>query len=228
MVTHRRWDSAYVYADWSSIDISAVTSSTDFRPGRPPDWYHLLRDWIRPGERQNSMQTWTAVQIGDFVLHPDMHGVAQVADIEGAAIRLESFESVAHPVAEERWVLGASVIRHALSKQTRVFHRDEWGRWRAGRVISGGPSEYIVRFPNSVTDALIPSNRLRVRWDRPLEDPLQVLVAGGQESPFFRDARMPVVQDLIEQRAACASVPACSAPVPAAMTRRWTWRPATR
>lgn len=148
------------------------------------------------------------MQIGDFVLHPDMHGVARVADEDGVSIRLESFESVARPVAYERWVPRASVIRHVLSEQTRVFHRDEWGTWRAARVISGGPGEYVVRFPNAVADTLIPTIQLRVRWNRPLEDPLQVLVAGAQESPFFRDARLPVIHDLIEQRAACASVPA--------------------
>ncbi|NBE85419.1 hypothetical protein GVV04_31625 [Micromonospora sp. NEAU-HG-1] len=37
---------------------------------------------------------------------------------------------------------------------------------------------------------------------------MDVLLSGGNETPYFRDARLPMLRDLVAQRAACASIPA--------------------
>lgn len=153
--------------------------------------------------------TRVGVDVGQLVVHPEVPGIARVGNIEGTRAQLDLFESAGRPVAAQLWVATSEVRRCTLGRQTRVFWRDDATRaWRAGRIVGGGPEEYFVRPPNSDTDIRVTESALRVRWDRPLVDPLQVLVSGAQESPLYRDARLPMIRSLIEQRAACASMPA--------------------
>lgn len=148
-------------------------------------------------------------RVGHLVLHPKAMGIARIGAVDGARLKLEMFESAAQPVVGERWVSSDEVRRHRLGVQTRVYWRDETtGAWQAGRVVGGGPDEYFVRVPNADSDIRVNEAHLRVRWDRPVADPLQVLLAGAQESPLFRDARVPVLRSHVVQRAACASAPA--------------------
>jgi len=51
-------------------------------------------------------------------------------------------------------------------------------------------------------DFLVPEAQLRVRWDQPVTNPVDVLVAGANETAYFRDARLPMLQSLVAQRAA--------------------------
>ncbi|MGY1680614.1 protein DpdE [Geodermatophilus sp. SYSU D01176] len=139
------------------------------------------------------------------MLHPHAAGIARIGEVADGRARLDLFESVAQPVAESRWVPMTEVRRVRLSPQTRVFFQDGWGRWRAGRVLGGGPDLYHVRLPNSDVDFQVSEDRLRVRWDRPPQDPLQVLLAGANETPRYRDAREPVRRLLLAERAATAS-----------------------
>lgn len=147
--------------------------------------------------------------IGQFVLCADAPGVARIGSVDGSKLKLEWFESAAQPVADERWVPAGAVRRHQLGVQTRVYWRDAaTALWQAGRVIGGGPEEYFIRVPNADSDVRIKESDLRVRWDRPVEDPLQVLLAGAQESPHYRDARLPVLCGQVVQRAVSGSLPA--------------------
>jgi len=143
--------------------------------------------------------------IGHLVLHPQAPGIARVADVTGDQVRMDLFESAAQPVAESRWVPLSEVRRVRLSPQTRVFFEDGRQRWRAGRVIGGGPDVYYVRLPNSDFDLQVSEDRLRVRWERPPCDPLQVLLTGANETPRYRDAREPVRRLLLAERSATAS-----------------------
>ncbi len=142
---------------------------------------------------------------GCFVVYRGSPGVGRVLEVEEDRVLVEFFESPAMPCALREWHLKADVRREALGVQSRVFVQDDGGEWRAGRVVGGGPPLYAVRFPNSEYDAPISEARLRVRWEKPPSDPLEVLLAGGQESPYFRDARLPVRELLVAQRAACSS-----------------------
>lgn len=149
--------------------------------------------------------------VGGLVIHPKAPGIARIGAVADGQAYLQLFESAAQPIAEAMWVPLSEVRRCLLGRQTRVFWRERAsGSWRAGRVIGGGPDEYFIRPPNSQTDLRVAEADLRVRWDRPLADPLQVLLAGAQESPLYRDARVPMIRSLVEQRAACASLPAIS------------------
>jgi ATP-dependent helicase HepA len=153
--------------------------------------------------------TPNALTIGQFVEHPRVPGIARIAGYEGVAVRVDAFESVAVPVART-WRVPADECRQVrLMQQTRVYWEDpDTGRWQAGRIVGGGPDTYFVRIPNRDQDFEVPQAHLRVRWERPIQSPAEVLAAGAQESPYFRDARLPMLRSLVAQRAACASLPA--------------------
>src|SRR5665213_2383100 len=143
--------------------------------------------------------------LGQFVVHPKAPGIARIADITGDQARIDLFESAAQVVAESLWVPLSEVRRVRIGTQTRVFFQDGWKRWRAGRVIGGGPDVYYVRLPNADFDTEVSEDRLRVRWDRPPRDPLQVLLTGANETPRYRDVREPVRRLLLAERAATGS-----------------------
>jgi ATP-dependent helicase HepA len=145
---------------------------------------------------------------GCLVEHPDVPGVGRVGAVDGRRVRVDCFESAATPVAWSCWVPADECRPVRLLNQTRVYWQDpDTGKWSTGRVVGGSPAGYFVRTPNSEFDVRIPEEQLRVRWDRPIADPVEVLAAGAQESAFFRDARLPMLRSLIMQRAACAGAP---------------------
>src|SRR4051812_15931184 len=114
--------------------------------------------------------------MGMLVRHHDVAGIARIAQIRGREVLLEQFDSPAKSVASEIWVSVAGVRRQLLEEQTRVFWLDEvTGYWLAGRIVGGGPAEYFVRHPNSEFDSRVAEADLRVRWSRPLVDPLGVM-----------------------------------------------------
>jgi ATP-dependent helicase HepA len=155
------------------------------------------------------MPTKARFDVGMLVVHPAVPGVARIGEISGSTVRLDLFDSAARAIASQQWVDREHVRRCKVGVQTRVFWQDPaTGRWTAGRVVGGGPPEYFVRRPNVEEDLRIAESDLRVRWNRPLQDPLAVLLAGAQESPYFRDSRLPALEELTTQRAACASVSA--------------------
>lgn len=143
-------------------------------------------------------------EVGNFVLFAGSQGVARIAEVDTSRVLIEYFESAAEPAVGREWMAVQDVKHCRLSAQTRVFFHDST-RWRAGRVVAGGPDTYAVRTPNSETDIRVHESRLRVRWERPPEDPLQVLLAGAHESPYYRDARLPVRDLLLQERAATGS-----------------------
>ncbi|SCF20972.1 ATP-dependent helicase HepA [Micromonospora haikouensis] len=156
-----------------------------------------------------STATPNALTVGQFVAHPLVPGIARVAAYDGATVQVDAFESVASPVAHSWSVAANECLPVRLLEQTRVYWEDpDTGRWRPGRVVGGGPETYFVRIPNRDQDFPVPQAQLRVRWDRPVRSPADVLAVGANESPRFRDARLPMLRSLVAQRAACASLPA--------------------
>lgn len=138
------------------------------------------------------------------MLYPNSPGVARVAQVDGDRVRVEFFESVAEPSVGKTWIPRSDVKRCRLGVQTRVY-LDDGVRWHAGRVVGGGPDVYAVMLPNREWAIQAHEARLRVRWERPPRDPLQVLLADAQETAYFRDARLPVRHLLLEERAATGS-----------------------
>ena len=161
---------------------------------------------LRLVRMQPSAQRRPERTVGQFVLFPNSPGVGRVAEVDevGRRVLVQFFESVADPAAASVWVDESQAKHCRLGVQTRVFVKSEHGWW-AGRVVGGGPQVYAVRKPNMEYDLQVPEDVLRVRWERPPEDPLQVLLAGAQETPYFRDSRLPVRHLLLQERAATAS-----------------------
>lgn len=143
--------------------------------------------------------------IGSLVTFEGAPGIGRVADVEDGKARVVFFESPVEVEADSHWIALDRLRGIGLEQQTRVFVPTVDGGWRAGRVVGGRAPDYFIRFPNVPNDVDVPEASLRVRWDRPTKDPLQVLLAGANETPRFRDARQPVRNLLLAERAASMS-----------------------
>ena len=119
-------------------------------------------------------------------------------------MRFEFFESAAESAADCVWRDVDEVRRVSLGEQTRVFFQDGRPRWRAGRVVGGGPDIYFVRVPNLRVDVDVAESLCEFGGRRPRAT-LQVLLSRANETPRFRDAREPVRRLLLAERAATAS-----------------------
>lgn len=150
------------------------------------------------------------LKVGDHVLFRGAPGIGQVAAIRDGSATVHFFESVAEPSVGVVEVAVSALSRLALGRQTRVFVKDSSGKWYAGRIAgdavgSDGRVVYYVRLPNTSNDIRIPQEAVRVRWDKPPRHPLDILTSGGNETPRFRDARLPMRTLLLQDRASSAS-----------------------
>ncbi|MGY1834367.1 protein DpdE [Blastococcus sp. SYSU DS0510] len=133
-------------------------------------------------------------------------GTGRIASVSSGMARVEWFESVAQPVTHVEVVPLGDCSRKKLVTQTRAYWRRA-DRWFVGRVVWGDGTRYALRLPNSEVDIPVPERELFVRWNRPVADPMDVLIAGGAESPYFRDTRIPFFANLVAQRAASGGLP---------------------
>ena len=135
-------------------------------------------------------------------------GWGRIGAFNGQRVRVDYFESPARSLAASAWVELDDVKILSLPRQTRVYW-EEAGQWNAGRVIAGDADNgYAVQKPNLFYHQRVPTDNLWVRWSRPVDDPVQVLLTGASESPYFAEARLPFVRTIVSQRAACGSIPA--------------------
>lgn len=147
--------------------------------------------------------------VGNLVEFTGAPGIGRVGAIDGDMLRIDFFESVAEEAVHSQHLPAKRCWRARLEPETRVYWRDpSTGDWLAGRVTGEHLPEYFIQVPNKKWNERASERDLRVRWDRPVRNPLQVLMSGGNESGYFRDARLPFLRDLIAQRAACASMAA--------------------
>ncbi|MCK9871167.1 hypothetical protein MRI28_16235 [Nocardiopsis dassonvillei] len=145
------------------------------------------------------------LKVGHLVTYANCPGIGRIGSIEEDRVRIDFFESVATPIAESVWIEANRCDHVRLGVETRVYRRNpDTGSWLAGRVKDKQGDKYFVRFPNAEYDFPVPENQLYVRWDRPVQDPVTVLTTGGSESAY-RDARMAMLRNLIDQRSASAS-----------------------
>jgi ATP-dependent helicase HepA len=141
-----------------------------------------------------------------MVTHAKVPGVGRVGEIDGSRVKVDCFESIADPIAQSWWVEAAECRPAVLQRETRVYWQDaDTGTWRTGRIVGGDPLEYFVRLPNSRYDFPASEASLRVRWDEPVKNPVDVLAVGANESGYYANTRMPMMRNLIAQRAACGS-----------------------
>lgn len=89
-----------------------------------------------------------------------------------------------------------------LESQERVWWFDG-GRWLVGRINESGvdPDRYLVEFPNGRSE-WIAAEELRVRWNRPIGSPLELLKCKAAETRFFHRVRSNFLRNVTSQRAA--------------------------
>jgi ATP-dependent helicase HepA len=148
-------------------------------------------------------------ETGYLVISSDNNlGIGKILEISAATADLEYFRSIGETRLIET-VPYYSLKRVRLERHTRCYFRSEDEEfWQIGRVDTWHQDDlwYEVHLPNKgfryVTEADI-----YVRYDRPISDPTDVLVAKGHETPFFHDRRSAFVRCLIEQRAVSHGMP---------------------
>lgn len=87
-----------------------------------------------------------------------------------------------------------------LPNETRCYvWSEEEGRWQVGRIMGIYGSEYDVHFPHR--GQYLPAANIFVRCLSPIEDPTDILIYKGHETPFFHDRRFRFLRSLVEQRA---------------------------
>jgi ATP-dependent helicase HepA len=148
-------------------------------------------------------------ETGYLVISSDNNlGIGKILEISAATADLEYFRSIGETRLIET-VPYHSLKRVRLERHTRCYFRSEDEEfWQIGRVDTWHQDDlwYEIHLPNKglryVTEADI-----YVRYDRPISDPTDVLVAKGHETPFFHDRRSAFVRCLIEQRAVSHGMP---------------------
>ncbi|TFV95395.1 protein DpdE [Orlajensenia leifsoniae] len=148
--------------------------------------------------------------VGDHVTFAGAPGIGIIAGLADDLATVEFFESVAEPSVGVVEVATMQLSPVYLGRQTRVFLKDTGGQWHAGRITADGVGAdgrptYYVRLPNSNGDIEVPGRIVRVRWDKRPKHPVDILIAGGNESPRYRDSRLPVRAMLLADRASSAS-----------------------
>ena len=140
---------------------------------------------------------------------PDQRGVGKLQDVNEDICDVSVFNSIAR---SERVSYPINLLARAyLSPQTRVYVLDE-DRYKVGRVSDfliddKGIVTYEVRFPNGKIKDYSETYLFLRPWNTP-DDPAEVLAAGGAESQFLHDARLPARRTLIELKSAAQGMTA--------------------
>ena len=142
------------------------------------------------------------------------NGIGKLVDSDGSTSTIEYFDS---PVSADRprlSVPASSVESVRLDPQTRVYFFDQKSNgWRIGRIETHLGGFCAIRLPNEESISLRESE-VYVRWNHPIEDPCEHLVAQATETPFFHVARAMLLASFVRQRAASAGMTGfVSAPV---------------
>ena len=137
--------------------------------------------------------------MGELFIEDPYYGIGRKGD-DGSTVLF--FDSPA--VQEFAAPLDPDAAREVrLEPNQRVWFRDG-GRWRIGRIdgASETGAQYIVALPNNEARQ-VDARDLRVRWNRPLSDPLSMLIAKSTETRFFYAHRSAFLDCFTRQEAAC-------------------------
>lgn len=145
----------------------------------------------------------TKLSRGDLlVFPPNQLGPGKLVATDGDRLVLEYFDS---PGQEPLERVRETVPRRGLQRfdfqpETRVFWESD-GRWRSGRIIeSNEHRDLYVRARD--WEGFVPEDRLYVRWNQPLADPVGFAGGGQLESPLLADLRRPFLRAILRQRSA--------------------------
>jgi ATP-dependent helicase HepA len=138
-------------------------------------------------------------------------GIGKWVGSVGGNIEIEYFDTIA-ATGRHKVVAPASTVRRThIPTQTRCYFEKD-GVWQVGRVIELLDDRYSIFLPNEGLEFL-KEQEFHVRWNRPVDDPCDNLIANGLESPGYHELREPFMEALISQRAACRGITAISSAV---------------
>lgn len=108
-------------------------------------------------------------------------------------------------------VVTSSVYRVVLPAQTRSFQQVN-GLTRYGRVLvlkeeTATLGTYLVQFAGEPHPVALPENEFTVRSYFPADDPLEVLAALANETPFFFENRAALLRELLRQNQLAHGLP---------------------
>ncbi|TMQ95286.1 DEAD/DEAH box helicase [Actinomadura soli] len=103
----------------------------------------------------------------------------------------------------------------ALSPGSRVWIKGEPYGWHAAEIAGiGSFGKYHVRIPGMPKELSLEPDQFKVRWNHPLNDPVNAVAQGFCDSPEFYKARRAFLDELaLQRRASRGYTAALSAPV---------------
>jgi len=131
------------------------------------------------------------IQINNLVAVDNEYGIGKVIRIDETYADIRFFLNITKQVTETYLIEELQIVY--LNPQTRIYVKDEDGRWNIGRVKDYDDAvnpamDYLVRFPNN-KEAWYASDKLEVRCLLPTTDPTEVLSTSGGESQYLYDSR---------------------------------------
>ncbi|MCY6493400.1 protein DpdE [Leptolyngbya sp. GGD] len=134
-------------------------------------------------------------------------GVGKVLSISESRAVVEYFVSLGNQI--QKTLSLNSLEKSVLQRHTRCYlHSEEQEFWQIGRVAAWHDDDqrYEVHLPDKGL-RYATETEVYVRCDCAIEDPTEVLIMKGQETPFFHTHRSALVRCLIEQRAVSHGMP---------------------
>ena len=150
----------------------------------------------RPAERPSYTR-------GDLLIFPtNQLGPGKLVGTDGGDLVLEYFDAPGRLPEDRlrRAVPRLGLRRFELKPETRVFWESDEG-WRSGRTMET-TYQRDVYVRSRDWEGFIAEDRLYVRWDRPLVDPVGFAEAHLLESPLLADLRRPFLRAILRQRSA--------------------------
>ena len=169
----------------------------------PPVGQHPHSKAGSTGRVELSTGRTARLQTGDLlVFPPNQLGPGKLVASVGDDLVLEYFDTPGQAPGDRSRVTvpRRGLRRFELESETRVFWESESG-WRSGRIIeSNEHRDVYVRSRD--WEGFVPEQRLYVRWNQPLSDPVGFAEGRQLESPMLADLRRPFLRAILRQRSA--------------------------
>lgn len=140
---------------------------------------------------------------GDLLVYPpNQLGPGKLLATDCNDLVLEYFDTPGQEPEDRvrKTVPRRGLQRFELKPETRVFWESD-GRWRSGRVIEANEHRDVyVRARD--WEGFVAEDRLFVRWNQPLADPVGFAEGRLLESPLLADLRRPFLRAILQQRSA--------------------------
>jgi ATP-dependent helicase HepA len=140
---------------------------------------------------------------GRFVVSSQNNrGAGKIKSLTSTTADIEYFHSIADQYVETLPL--QSLKRMTLPHQTRCYlWLEGFGQWQMGRIGQHDreSDEYEVLLPEQ-RGGYFSEKEIYVRWNRPIDEPIETLVHKGHDTPFFHDMRRVFLDSLVKQRAA--------------------------